>query len=39
MYKVYADYQANPSKKPNCQIGWAHDTLLEAVAAAQKIRI
>lgn len=37
MYKVYADYQANPSKKPNCQIGRAHDTLLEAVDAAQKL--
>ncbi|EFD7933965.1 hypothetical protein CPM80_001666 [Escherichia coli] len=37
MYKVYADYQANPSEKPDCQIGWAHDTLLEAVDAAQKL--
>lgn len=37
MYKVYADYQANPSEKPGCQIGWAHDTLLEAVDAAQKL--
>ena len=37
MYKVYADYQANPSKKLNCQIGRAHDTLLEAVDAAQKL--
>ncbi|ADR32525.1 Trna.3 conserved hypothetical protein [Escherichia phage vB_EcoM_VR7] len=37
MYKVYADYQANPSDKPECQIGWAHDTLLEAVDNAQKL--
>lgn len=37
MYKVYADYQANPSDKPECQIGWAHDTLLEAVNEAQKL--
>lgn len=35
MYKVFGDYQANPSNKPECQIGWAHDTLLEAVDAAQ----
>ncbi|XAO54390.1 hypothetical protein [Yersinia phage vB_YenM_P8] len=37
MYKVYADYQANPSEKPDCQIGWAHDTLLEAVDKAQEL--
>lgn len=35
MYKVFGDYSANPSKDEGNQIGFALDTLLEAVDVAQ----
>lgn len=35
MYKVFGDYSANPSKDKDNQIGFAHDTLLQAVDVAQ----